>query len=292
MKGAVRALAPCTRTHDVALFGKNRDRPLPRVLSATPADLARIGVEAFGGESPYPPGFRLTDYDEYALFALQTVNYPTSGTPEYAHLVDRFLAELTTAADEVPPWGVVGAFGVATNFTTSEDRSTASFRDLMDRALVALRDDGVAYASVPPFALDHWTESRGYDGAGPAGWPSSLDALALPTEGEETAVDDLGEGESRRMSCDGPSTDARTIFAERSPTGQIVAVIDGVDLSDGQRKRWELGVASDSYIGFLRALGERLVTPSWWAHDDLQPYFPCRTRSRDDMRAAARMAGN
>jgi hypothetical protein len=32
-------------------------------------------------------------------------------------------------------------------------------------------------------------------------------------------------------------------------------------------------------------LGERVVTPQLWTHDDLLPYIPCRARTRAEMRA-------
>ncbi|MEJ7786585.1 MAG: hypothetical protein WKF96_17425 [Solirubrobacteraceae bacterium] len=69
----------------------------------------------------------------------------------------------------------------------------------------------------------------------------------------------------------------------------MVAIIDGIDQSDGVRKRWEwFMLDAPDYVTFLRELGERLVNPSSWTHDDLAPYFPCRPRSRDQMRLAAR----
>ena len=47
-------------------------------------------------------------------------------------------------------------------------------------------------------------------------------------------------------------------------------------------------MTAPDYRSFLRELGERLVTHSYWAHDDLIPYFPCRLRSRAAMRTEAR----
>jgi hypothetical protein len=47
------------------------------------------------------------------------------------------------------------------------------------------------------------------------------------------------------------------------------------------------GLSAPDYRSFLRELGERLVTYTYWAHDDLIPYFPCRQRSRDAMRIEA-----
>jgi hypothetical protein len=78
------------------------------------------------------------------------------------------------------------------------------------------------------------------------------------------------------------------IYAERRSDGSVVAVIDGIDAADQKRKRWEWdGLDADDYSTFLRKLGDQLVTPSHWAHNDLVPYFPCRARSRNEMRIEA-----
>jgi hypothetical protein len=245
---------------------------------------------AYGGDSPHPPGAQLHELDQYVISAMETANYPAVGTPPYEELLGRVLAELAVAAQESMPWGVVGAFCVAINFTTDADRQKPAFVDLMDRALLVLRDDGVAYPSVPPFALKRWTGIHGYDESGPAHWPSALETLAVPDVGEKFPGVDLADDEWRPMTRDGASEDARTIYAHRSADSRVVAVVDGIDLSDGVRKQWELGVDSDSYTSFLGSLGDRLVTSPFWAHDDLRPYFPCRSRSRDEMRAAAKAA--
>jgi len=46
-------------------------------------------------------------------------------------------------------------------------------------------------------------------------------------------------------------------------------------------------VEAAGYPSFLRELEERLVTPTPWFHADLVPYFPCRAKSRAQMRAEA-----
>jgi len=273
----------------MGLFGRDRKQPSSRLLNASAVDLARIGFAAFGGDSPYPAGFQLAGLDHFALFALETANYPAPGTSAYQEVQNRFLGELVSTAEQSQPWGVIGAFCIATNFLTDEQRRAPTFLDLMDDALLTLRNDGVAYPALPPFALRRWEEVHGSEGPGPAEWPSALESLAVPAVGAEPPTVDLAKGESRRMTSDGPGGDARVTYAQWSTDGQVVAIIDGVDLSDGLRKRWGLGVRADSYTSFLRELGDRLVSCPWWAHEDLQPYFPCRQRSRNDMRKAAQV---
>ena len=48
-----------------------------------------------------------------------------------------------------------------------------------------------------------------------------------------------------------------------------------------------MGLSAPTYGEILRELGDRLVTPRHWAHDDLAGFFPCRSRSRDELRIEA-----
>jgi hypothetical protein len=65
--------------------------------------------------------------------------------------------------------------------------------------------------------------------------------------------------------------------------------MEGTDPDTGQVRRWDWeGLNAPDYPAFLRDLGDRLITHSLWAHDDVIPYFPCRRRSRDQMRIEAR----
>lgn len=41
----------------------------PRVVTASREQLAEIGYRAFGGDSPFTPGFTLSDYDHFCVTA-------------------------------------------------------------------------------------------------------------------------------------------------------------------------------------------------------------------------------
>jgi len=270
-------------------FLKRRDdHRIPSVMTADSSDLARIGWTAYGGDSPHPTGTIAVpagELDGYVIAALEATGYPEVGSQPWTVLEERFLEELMVAAEAADSWAVVGAFCVAANFVAPSEAPNPRYLEIIDRTLVILRDDGVAYPAVPPFALRRWDQVHGTDGLFPAGWPSALENLAVPGPGEEPPVQDLADGESRRLAQRELGGGPNTIYAERSPDGRIVAVIDGIDSADNQRKRWDwLGLSVDNYPAFLRELGDRLVTPTQWAHDDLQPYFPCRARSREQMR--------
>jgi len=267
----------------MALFRRGPSAPR-RVLQASPSELAQVGETAFGGESAHPPGFSLTAYDQYAVGALEAAGYPPTGTPSYAAFESQFFAEAAEIGAQASPWGIVGAFGVATNLATTEAKADPVYVQVMFASLDILRRDGVAWTSVPPFAIDAWVRTYGRDGVHPKGWVSALRVVPVPPVGREPATDELTDDESRPLSRD--QTDKRTMFAWRRSDGRVVGIIEGIDDADGSQKRWEFGIDADTYTDFLRQLGERLVTPQLWTHDDLMPYTPCRSRSRAEMREA------
>lgn len=246
---------------------------------------------AFGGETVNPPGISaisITELDGYALEFLTAARHPESGSPAESTANRQFLDELTSAADLAGDWGYVGAMFVAWNCIPPAYLDDARCRKIIDRAVDVLRLDGVSYAAVPPFAMDRWTADHGYDESRPSGWPTPLADLPVPAPEDAPPVEDLADGEVRKL-AQAPANPANTISAERRADGLIHAVVEGIDPETGALRRWGWdGLAATDYPLFLRELGDRLVTHSHWAHDDLLPYFPKRLRSRDEMRAEAR----
>jgi hypothetical protein len=188
----------------MGFFSRSSSEPANPVFSGQPADLVRIATQAFGGQSPNPPGISgipVGELDAYAMAALSAFGYPAGDTPAWSTMQERFLDELTATADRGGEWAFPGAMCVAWNVVGPE-------------------------------------------------------------------VDDLGAGESRKLAETAVGNHLNVIFAQRRSGG----------------------LAADSYEAFLRELGDRLGTPSFWAHDDLAPYLPCRAKSRDAMRIEARAA--
>jgi hypothetical protein len=264
-------------------------RPL---FSGTPAELSRIGITAFGGDSPHPPGWAgvpTSELDSYAIAFLDAAGYPATASPEYAAARGGFLVELNTAASAGDDWTSVGAFMVARN-TLVEMETHPGYLSLVDRGVEVLRLDGVSFPSIPPFALERYEQVYGNSGLGPANWPSALVNVDVPVAGSDPPTHPLTNGEARRVAEIQAQGAPRQIFAESRNDGRIFAVLEGA-VDDGTVKRWDWpGVEAPDYVSFLRELGERLVTPSPWFHEDLAPYFPCRPKSRDEMRAEARAA--
>jgi hypothetical protein len=170
---------------------------------------------------------------------MAAAGHPMPGTAQWAALHQQFFDELTVTAERAGDWGFVGALCIANNFVADADRQDSRFLAILDRALLVMRDDGVAFAAIPPYALRRWEEVHGTEGLSPAAWPSALAHLAVPPRGEVPVTSDLAEGESRRMAQPHEGSHSNVIYAERRPDGSVVAVIDGIDAADQKRKRWE-----------------------------------------------------
>jgi hypothetical protein len=263
-----------------------RDTPY---LTASSDDLRRIGQTAFSGESVYPPGISaipVAELDGYVIAAIERSG-ASPGMLAWTEVNRRFLDELEAAAATGGGWAYAGALCVGQNFVTTETRGDPTFLAVVDRALEFLRTDGVSYTALPPWAVEYWQAQHGVEGIHPAGWPSALEDVATPRDEEDVLLEELKIGESRKL-AQAPAAPANIIYAERRHDGTVAAVIEGAG-DDGQLRRWDWeGVTAPDYKSFLRELGERLVTHTYWAHNDLIPYFPSRLRARDEMRTEAR----
>ena len=275
----------------MGFFSRSSNQHPAQLLTATPPDLRRIGEIAFGGQSIYPPGISgipTAELDGYAMAFLVAAGYPASGSSAETTANSQFLDDLVSAAELAGDWGFVGAMCVGWNSVAPIHRQDPRYLKILDRALEVLRTDGVSYTSVPPFAMERWQSLHGFDGSQPKGWPSALTYLPVPSVGAAPPVEDLADGESRKM-AQAPAAPTNSIYAERRPDGSIQAVMEGSNPDTGELRRWDWeGLSAADYPSFLRELGDRLVTHSHWTHDDLVPYFPCRAKSRDAMRVEAR----
>jgi hypothetical protein len=271
----------------MALF-KRATRDIP-YLTASSDDLRRAGQTAFGGESVYPPGISaipVAELDGYVIAAIERSG-ASPGTSAWTEVNRRFLNELEAAAAAGGDWAYAGALCVGQNFVTTETRDDPTFLAVVDGALEFLRTDGVSYTALPRWTVKYWRSQHGVEGVHPAGWPSALEDVVTPRDEDDVPLEELEIGESRKL-AQAPAAPANMIYAERRQDGTVAAVIEGAG-DDGQLRRWDWeGVTAPDYKSFLRELGERLVTHSYWAHDDLIPFFPCRLRTREGVRTEAR----
>jgi hypothetical protein len=271
----------------MTLFSRSPSDLSPRYLTLTPEDLRRFGITAFGGEDIYPPG--ISGIPRAELDAPALAFHAAAGeSPPAPAAYREFFTELHDAADLGGDWAYVGAFCVGLNTMANLREEEPAYLQILDRALEVRRTDGVTYTSVPSFAIKRWGAIHGYEEIDPVGWPNPLTYLQVPSPVEAPPVDDLAPGELRKL-AQAPAAPANMVCAESRADGTIQAVIEGTDPDSGQLRHWDWeGLSAPDYPAFLRELGDRLVTHTYWAHDDVLPYFPCRTRSRDQLRIEAR----
>lgn len=162
----------------MGLFGRKKWDPRARLgVSIDPSELSRIGKAAFMPSDPRGLGASLSavpDVSEYYMSALSACDFPSPGTVAWSEFVSEFLDGLLRAVDQAGGgWALVGAFHIARDLLGS-DLNSPTYAELTDRAVLFLRDSGVPYQMVPPFALERWYERVGMDGLRPADWPASI----------------------------------------------------------------------------------------------------------------------
>jgi hypothetical protein len=149
-----------------------RSKTVPTLpIPASGDDLALIGRQAFPSDS-IPT--QAADVSRYYLPALEASGFPSPPSDLWGDFVDRFLAQLIEIVDAADSgWALAGAFEVARDLLGG-DVSNPRYAELVDRTLLLLRDSGVPYQFVPPFALNRWYENVGMVGLRPADWPASI----------------------------------------------------------------------------------------------------------------------
>ncbi len=253
-----------------------------------PELFSRIGRAAYGGDSPYPPGSGAVSAETtaFVLDALARAGHPAPGGPKWDAYQDRLLQAIFETSRRGDGWCAVGAMCILWDAVAGAWTSDPRYEEIVLAACDLLRLDGVAFTAIPPYAIERWTSEYGRSGITPSGWPSALHEVPVPASGAAPPVTDLQLGESRHLADTDQGTHVNRIYGERREERLVVAVIDGVD--EGVRKRWDwLFLTAPDYPAFLRELGERLTTPQLWAHDELAPYFPCRPKTREEMRREA-----
>lgn len=150
----------------MGLFGGKRNRER-RPQLATPEELASIGRAVYG--SPGVPTAPI-EASRYYLPVLEENGFATPGTPRWGTVVGIVVEGLRgPALESGDGWALIGAFHVACDLL-GNDVSDPRYGELVDEALLALRDAKVSYAAVPPFALERWYSQYGMDGLAPADW--------------------------------------------------------------------------------------------------------------------------
>lgn len=146
---------------------------------------------------------------------------------------------------------------------------------LLDDSLEYMRSLGFSSAHLTRYEADRWVELHGdlresFDGTFDVG---------VPEPGDIPAAKPLGVNEARMVALTAPLPDGNAFFAEHREDGSYAVYSERVHSDvDRTRSRYEetqLG-RFDSLADLLRAVGEMFGTPTYWADQDLKPYFPRR----------------
>lgn len=149
------------------------------------------------------------------------------------------------------------------------------FLAMQDRALDYLKSVKASSGHLTRDEADRWIERHGdlrtsFDG---------IYDVEVPAAGMPLDYKPLEPGQSRLLARMGPAEDDNRFFAEHRPDGKFIVYSEriwSVDEPDMRRcEEPQLGTF-DGLPDLFRALGNMLGTPTYWADDDLQPYFPSR----------------
>jgi hypothetical protein len=146
---------------------------------------------------------------------------------------------------------------------------------MQDAFLEHMRSLKLSSGHLNRYEADRWIATHGdlrtsFDG---------IHEVPVPATGQDAPCVPLEPGRSRLLARTGPREDDNRFFAEHQADGGYLVYSERIwSTDDPTMKRCEesqLGTF-DSLPDLLRAVGEMFSTPTYWADDDLMPYFPAR----------------
>jgi hypothetical protein len=188
---------------------------------------------------------------------------------------DRVIEELYEAAVTAPDrdLATLGAYRLLAECDESLD--DRRFLKLYDASLDYMRSLGFSSGHLTGHEARRWVEVHGE-------LRSSFDGVfdvAVPSAPDVPSVKTLDPGEARMVALTAPLPQGNAFFAECRADGSYGVFSERQrSAEDPTRVRCEethIG-AFTSLHDLLRAVGAMLGTPSFWADEDLEPYFPNR----------------
>ena len=188
---------------------------------------------------------------------------------------DRAIGEVyeAAAASDQPQMASIGGYLTLSEFDANlED---PRYLEMLDTTLNYMHSKRFSSGHLTGYEARRWVETHGdlrtsFD---------HIEDVAVPEVGSERATKTMQTGESRLLATMGPGDRDNRFFAERRADGTFIVYSERLPESDSPaRQRYDestLGSFPDMHA-LLRALGDYLRTPPYWADDDLQPYFPSR----------------
>lgn len=187
---------------------------------------------------------------------------------------DRVIQEIYDAALSAPnaDLATIGGYLALAefDFNTRDPR----FLHLLDASLSFMQSQGFSSGHLRRYEADRWLETHD-------DLRTSFDRLEdapIPSPGVEPQPKELRLGEARLLATMGPGETDNRFFAERQADGYVVYSERLPDADARTRARYdETSLGSFASLSdLLRALGQYLGSPTFWADEDLTPYFPVR----------------
>jgi hypothetical protein len=178
---------------------------------------------------------------------------------------ESFVAALKDKFLPVGGWSLYGAARVVTELLGVNFEHPAHDA-LRTASLQFLRERGVPNNMLTGNEWNHWLANQGKTEL----W---LVGRLKPTP-EKAPITDLAPGEVRRIAQAFPEADSNIILVRRHEEGGYVSVVDAKWSDDDPTRsqgEWErAGTLNDLYW----KLGCSFQVPTYWYHDELEPYFP------------------
>lgn len=183
---------------------------------------------------------------------------------------EELLNQLVDAGFARGGWALVGAVRLLMELDlVRRFAGQPRFLSLLDESLLFLQREGASSGVLRPFELDRWIETHGS-----VRTFIGYELADLPDAGREPAVENLPVGEFRRVAQLFPQPGSNAIYVEHREENVYFAVTQAPKSDeDPERVMWDW-FSAPTLVALLRELGERMVTPPYWAHDELLPYFP------------------
>jgi hypothetical protein len=188
---------------------------------------------------------------------------------------ERVVQEIHDAAATAsrPDLTTVGGYFILTEF--DPDLRDPRYLSMQDATLDWMHERGYSSGHLNGYEAKRWVETHGdlrtsFD---------HLEDVAVPEPGSEPQPKAMQTGESRLLARLGPGENDNRFFAERKSDGNYVVYSERIWSVDDPRMvrsdERQLGTF-DVLPNLLRSLGAMLGTPTYWADEDLVPYFPTR----------------
>lgn len=185
------------------------------------------------------------------------------------------LRDIHDATDGVPRAELAACGGYLLLAECDPELPDARFLAMQDAFLDHIRSLKLSSGHLNRYEADRWIAIHGdlrtsFDG---------IYEVTTPAAGQDLGHKPLEPGKSRILARMGPGEDDNRFFAERLAAGGYLVYSERIwSADDPTMKRCEesqLGTF-DSLPELLKALGRMFGTPTYWADEDLMPYFPAR----------------